>query len=180
MAGKPSFYMDAIPDRVWRTEFYSPTTGVATFLLPEIARFSGERTPKDRGPSECCVAAALTYGVPLWVGSIHPQVVEEVWDVQRAFDMSGAEFLPFWKQALVACSDPEIRVSLWRKRDRLLLAVANFTDRERTAELRLSAPGAAARFRGAWKAEGLTSSADGARLTVPARRGALVLVDHPY
>ena len=176
VVGKPSFYMDEIPDRVWRTEFHSPTTGVATFLLPQMGRFTSEQTPRDRGPSESCLAAALAYGVPMWIGGINPRVVEEVWDVQRAFGMSGAEFVPFWKQDVVACSDPQLRVSLWKKRDSMLLLVANFTDRDRRAELRLSTKGAAVQFRPAWKAESLEATSDGARLTIPAKRGALVLV----
>jgi hypothetical protein len=168
--------MDEISDRVWRTEFYSPTTGVATFLLPEMGRFTTEQTPRDRGPSESCMAAAMTYGVPVWVGGINPRVVEEVWDAQRAFGMNGAEFVPFWKQDAIACSDPQLRVSLWRKPDRLLLAVANFTDRDRSAELRPSIGNARAQFHPAWKAERLELTKGGVRLSIPAKRGALVLV----
>jgi hypothetical protein len=122
------------------------------------------------------MAAALTYGAPVWVGGINPRVVEEVWDAQRAFGMQGAEFVPFWKQNLIACSDPQLRVSLWKKRDALLLAASNFTDRDRRAELRPSAKGAPMQFRPAWKAETLEPIHQGARLTVPAKRGALVLV----
>jgi hypothetical protein len=176
VVGKPTFYMDEIPDRTWRSEFYSPTTGVATFLLPEIGRFSSVQTPEDRGPSESCLAAALAYGVPLWAGGINPRVVEEFWDAQHSFGICGSEFIPFWKQRLVTCSDPRLRVSLWKKQNRMLLAVVNFTDRDRRAELRLSAKGAVVQFRPAWKAESLESSGDSALLTVPAKRGALVLV----
>ncbi len=176
VVGRDSFYMDEIPDRVWRTEFYSPATGVATFLLPEMGRFTTEQTPRDRGPSESCLAAALAYGVPVWVGGINPRVVEEVWDAQRAFGMSGAEFIPFWRQEAIACSDPQLRVSAWKKRDQLLLVVANFTDRQRSAELRPTAQGAALQFRPAWKAETLAPTTDGARLTISAKRGALVLI----
>jgi len=173
---KPSFYMDQIPDHVWRSEFYSPTTGVATFLLPQMGRFTSEQAPQDCGPSESCLAAALTYGVPVWVGGVNPRVVEEVWDAQQAFGMGGAEFVPYWRQNSIACSDPELRVSLWKKPDRLLLAVANFTDRDRSAELRPTANGTAVQFRPAWKAETLEPTKDGARLTIPAKRGALVIV----
>ncbi len=86
-----------------------------------------------------------------------------------------AEFIPFWKQDLVACSDLQIRVSLWKKRDSLLLAVTNFTDRDRGAELRLPAKGAGVQFHPVWKAENVALLKDGALLTIPAKRGALVL-----
>jgi hypothetical protein len=178
VVGKPTFYMDEIPDRVWRSEFYSPTTGVATFLLPELGRLGDEAALKQRGPSESCLAAALAYGVPIWVGGINPRVVEEVWDVQRAFGMRDAEFVPFWQQRDVSCSDAELRVSLWRKKaGPWLLAVTNFTDRERTAELRIQTPSEHVQFRPAWQAATLSASADSARLTVPAKRGALVFAD---
>lgn len=176
--GKPTVYMDEIPDRVWRTEFYSPTTGAATFLLPEFGRFGDEAALRERGPTECCLAAALTYGVPLWVGGVNPRVVEEVWDVQRAFGMEDADFIPFWRQQDVTCSDPLLRVSAWRKKDGgWLLAVTNFTDQPRTAELRMRAADVHVQFRPAWLADGWSATADAARLEVPAKRGALVRVD---
>jgi hypothetical protein len=56
-----------------------------------------------------------------WVGGINPRVVEEVWDAQQAFGMSGAEFVPFWKQDIIVVPTAT-RVSLWRNP---LLAVAN-------------------------------------------------------
>lgn len=178
VVGQPTFYMDRMSDPVWRSEFYSPTTGVATFLLPELGRLGDEAALKERGPTESCLAAALAYGVPLWIGGVNPRVVEEVWDAQRAFGMRGAEFVPFWQQREVSCSDPELRVSLWRKQGgQYLLAVTNFTDRERTAELTLRAPHQQVLFRAAWQADRLVVAGDAARLTVPAKRGALVVVE---
>jgi len=84
--------------------------------------------------------------------------------------------VPFWRQEAIACSDPQLRVSVWKKGDQLLLVVANFTDRQRSAELRPTAQGAAVQFRPAWKAETLAPTTDGARLTISAKRGALVLI----
>lgn len=55
-------------------------------------------------------------------------------------------------------------------------AVANFTDRDRSAELRLSTRNAAVQFRAAWKAEHFEPAKDGARITIPAKRGGLVFV----
>ena len=132
--GKPNFYMGDISEAVWRSEFYSPTTGVITLLLPEIGRLAGDA--KDRGPSECCIAAALCYGVPVWAANINQQVVDEVWDAQRAFGMVDAKFVPYWKQQRIVCSDPQIRLSFWQKGERCLLAVTNFTGQPRTVELR--------------------------------------------
>ena len=175
VVGRPDFYMTGIPDRVWRTEFYSPTTGVATFLLPQLSRLAGEDVLKETGPSESCIVAGMCYGAPLWAGSISQSVVEEVWAVQQAFGLGEAEFIPFWKQREVTVSDPQVRVSLWRKPGKRLLVVANFTNTDRIVELK--APGT--RFEGAWKAEGLETSDGTARLVVPAYRGALVLMTGP-
>jgi hypothetical protein len=43
-------------------------------------------------------------------------VVEEIWDAQQAFGTRDTEFLPFWQQRDVVCSDDELRVSLWKKK----------------------------------------------------------------
>jgi len=176
-AESPTFYMDGIPDRVWRSEFYSPTTGVTTFLLPELGRLAGKDALKDPGPSESCITAAMAYGVPLWAGSIHQGVVEAVWAAQQDFGMADARFVPFWSQGELLCADSDLRVSLWRKPGKRLVVVANFTDEDRTAELRPAAPAVAARFTAAWKAEDLSVAGGVARFSVPAKRGALVVVE---
>jgi hypothetical protein len=172
--GKPAFYMDGISEAVWRSEFYSPTTGVSTFLLPELGRLGGPQEMSDRGPSECCMAAALVYGVPIWAGQINEQVVTEVWKAQQAFGVEGAEFVPFWKQHRIVCSDPTLRVSLWQRPTGCLVAVANFGDAAKTVELRSAPPGARVAFEPVWQAREFTASDGAARLTIPAKRGALL------
>ncbi|OGV78942.1 MAG: hypothetical protein A3K19_24020 [Lentisphaerae bacterium RIFOXYB12_FULL_65_16] len=179
VVGKPNFYMDDIPDRVWRTEFHSPTTGVATFLLPEMGRFGGKDSVDDRGPSECCISAALCYGVPLWAGAINRTVVEEVWAVQQEFGIAGAEFVPFWKQQDLVASDPAVRVSLWRKPGSRLVVLANFTDTDRTVELRPAQADAKLQTRAAWNAPDFAADGSTARLTVKAKRGSLLVVTGP-
>jgi len=176
LLGKPHFYMDDIPDRVWRSEFHSPTTGVMTFLLPEIGRLGDKQVREQRGPSECCIAAAMAYGVPLWVGALNRQVAEEVWAAQQAFGMRDAVFVPFWKQTEIACPDRDIRISLWKKPGTRLVVVANFGDREKKVELRLARAAADARFGAAWQAGDLAVADGMARLTLPAKRGALLTV----
>ena len=170
--GKPNFYMDDIPDRTWRTEFYTPGTGVTTFLLPELERFPEKQSTTDPGSSECLMTAAMCYGVPLWAGSMNQKVVEDVWAVEQAFGIEGAPFVPYWAQKEFAVSDPDIRVSYWTKPGKRLLVVSNFTAQDKRVELRA----AGAEFRAAWKAEGMAAGAGVAALTVPAKRGALVVV----
>lgn len=177
LIGKPFFYMEDIPDRVWRSEFYSPTTGVPTFLLPELGRLSpGENPANERGPSESCLVAALAYGVPLWASSIHQAVVEEVWAVQQAFGLKEASFVPFWEQREIVASDPDIRISAWRKPGQRLVVVANFTDRDRPVELKLAPPNPNAQIQPAWKATDLIVEGGTARLTLPAWNGVLLTV----
>ena len=178
VVGKPNFYMDEIPGRTWRTEFYSPTTGVASFLLPQLSRLAGADVLKDRGPSESLIVAAMTYGAPLWAGSINHQVVEEVWAAQQAFGITGTEFVPFWKQKEFVCSDPQIRIGFWKKPGARLLVVSNFTNEPRTVELRLASARPSAQFKAAWKSEGFSTSAGVARLTLPAKRGSLLVLDN--
>jgi hypothetical protein len=132
--GKPAFYMDDIPDRTWRTEFYTPCTGVTTYLLPELERFPEKQSVKDPGPSECCISAAMCYGVPLWAGSINQQVVEDVWAAQQQFGITDAQFVPYWAQKEFTVSDPDIRVSYWTKPGKRLLVVTN--SRTRTGRCR--------------------------------------------
>ena len=173
----PYFYMTEMPDRVWRSEFYSPTTGVSTFLLPQIGRLgSKDVCHKERGPSESCIAAAMVYGAPIWA-SLNRAVVEEVWAVQSAFGMKGVQFAPFWRQRDVQSSNPDVRVSLWKKPGRWLVIVANFSDAEQRAELRLAKRHAKAVFHSAWLADGLVPGDGGAAITIPARRGVLIRVE---
>lgn len=172
----PTFYMDGIPDRVWRTEFRTPTTGVTTFLLPQLGRLAGKAALDDPGPSECCWAAAMCYGVPLWAGSVTRQVIEDVWAAQMDFGMADVEFVPFWRQEEFIASDPQVRISLWRKPGRRLVIVTNWTDEDKTVQMRL-AEGGSPQFRAAWKAEDLSVADGTATFTVPAKRGALVTVE---
>ncbi|MBT3380344.1 MAG: LamG domain-containing protein [Lentisphaerae bacterium] len=166
----PYFYMEELPDRVWRSEFCSSTTGVPTFLLPQIGRLGDKGKREERGPSESCIAAAMAYGVPLWA-SLNKQVVEEVWAAQRAFGMANSTFEPFWRQKSVNCSSDQLRVSLWRKPNAWLVVVANFTGEEQTGTLT-----AAGTFTPVWLADGLAAAKGTTTITVPARRGALLRV----
>jgi len=179
VVGKPHFYMDEIPDRVWRTEFCSTSTGVATFLLPQLGRLAGEAALKDRAPSEGCLAMALSYGVPLWAGSISQAAVEEVWAVQQQFVMKGAAFVPFWEQREWTVSDPAVRLSYWRQPGRWLLILTNPGAADGAVEIRPATAWPGVEYRPGWKADGLAVAGAAARLTVAARNGALVLVTLP-
>jgi len=171
----PYFYMDEMSDRVWRSEFCSWTSGVSTFLLPQIGRLGDKSTREQRGPSESCFAAAMAYGVPLWA-SLNKSVIEEVWQAQIEFGMKNVRFVPFWKQRDLSCSNPELRVSLWKKPGRWLVIVANFTAADQTAELRTAPSNDKATFSPAWLADGLEAAPGKATLTIPAKRGALIAV----
>lgn len=167
--GKPHFYMTDIPDRTWRTEFWCGSTGASAFMLPELDRLTNATA--ERGPSECMMAASLSYGVPLWAGSCRQDVVEEVWAVQIAFGMQGAVFTPYWEQQEFACSDPQVRVSYFSRPGKRLVVLANFTDKDRVVTL--TAP-TGATLTGVWLAEGLKGEGAKATVTVPAYKGMLL------
>jgi len=171
----PYFYMEELSDRVWRSEFYSPTTGVSTYLLPQIGRLGDRSLRKQRGPSESCAAAAMVYGAPLWA-SLNREVTQEVWQTQIHFGMKGARFEPFWRQRSVTCSNPRVRVSLWKQPGRWLIVAANFTATDQQAELRPVGV-TNAKFSPAWLADGLAADSGKAEITVPAKRGALIRMD---
>ncbi len=170
----PYFYMTEMPDRVWRSEFYSPTTGVATYLLPQIGRLGDKGVKDERGPSESCFAAAMVYGAPI-LASLNREVVEEVWAAQMDFGMVGVSFAPFWRQEDIVCSNPEVRVSLYKKAGAWLVSVANFTDAEQQFEMTVPAHEAAS-FAPSWLADGLVAEPGKATLTLLAKRGALIAV----
>ena len=157
--GKPYFYMDEIPDRVWRTEFCSTSTGVATFLLPQLGRLAGAEALQDRGPSECCLAMALCYGVPLWAGSINRTVVEEVWAVQQSFGMKDASFVPFWEQREWTVSDSTVRLSYWRQPGRRLLVLTNPGAAACAVQIRLVTERPGVEYLPGWKADDLSVTA---------------------
>ena len=171
VVGKPSFYMDEIPDRVWRTEFYSPTTGVATFLLAgnrslgrrAASRPRAQRVVPGRGPGLRRAGLGRRHQPPCGRGGL---------GCPAGLRHERGGVRPVLAAGDASCSDAELRVSFWRKKaGPWLLAVTNFTDRERTAELRMQTPGEHVQFRPAWQAATLSASADSARLTVPAKRG---------
>lgn len=171
----PAFYMTGIPDRVWRSEFYTPTTGVPTFLLPQLGRLAGAAVLADRGPSETCIVAAMTYGVPLWAGAIAQQVVEEVWAVQQEFGIGDAEFVPFWRQTEITADAPEVRVSCWSRTGRRLAVVANFGDAERAVQV--VAAGERAELRVAWPPSAVSAASPSPLpVRLPPHRGVLVEV----
>ncbi|MEI6499924.1 MAG: glycoside hydrolase domain-containing protein [Armatimonadota bacterium] len=170
--GKPHFYMTDIPDRTWRTEMYTPTTGAPAFLLPELDRLTN--AVKDRGPSECLMAASMCYGVPLWAGSCRQDVVEEAWAAQIAFGMKGATFTPYWEQQEFTVSDPEVRVSYWSQPGKRLVVLSNFTDKDKPVTLTAKA---GAVLKGAWKAEGMKVEGNAATVTVPAYNGLLLTAE---
>ena len=172
----PYFYMEELPDRVWRSEFYTPTTGVPTYLLPQIGRLGDRNVKELRGPAESCYAAAMLYGAPLWA-SLNKEVVQEVWAAQIEFGMENAVFLPFWRQQDVNSSNTHVRVSLWKKPERWLAVAANFTATDQRAQLRLGQAGPGATFSAAWLADSLVVREGVATVTVPARGGMLLTVD---
>jgi len=88
--------------------------------------------------------------------------------------MEGAEFVPFWKQRDLAVSDPDVRVSYWQKPGSRLVVLTNFTDRDRTAQLRSADANAKVQFAAAWNVERLAAEGREARLIVPAKRAILV------
>jgi hypothetical protein len=84
-------------------------------------------------------------------------------------------FAPFWRQEDIVCSNPEVRVSLYKKAGAWLVAVANFTDEEQAFELTVPAHPAAS-FAPSWLADGLATTPGKATLTLLAKRGALIAV----
>ena len=172
VVGKPTFYMDEIPDRVWRSEYDSRVTGVPTFLLAQYGRLTKPELKDEPGPTESLFAAALTYGVPLWVGGANKEVTEAVWAVQQAFGMKGTVFSGFWEQSEFKASDPDVRVSVWSKAGQRLLMVSNFTAAEKPVTV--SGP-EGCRLKVVWPTAAEVSS-DKLELALPAKRGVLVEV----
>jgi hypothetical protein len=147
--------------------------GRAVQRLPELGRLTD--ATKERGPTECLMAASMCYGVPLWAGSCRQDVVEEVWAVQIAFGMKGVKFAPFWEQQEFTVSDPDIRVSYWTRAGQRLLVLANFTDQDRPVQLTAKCPQAT--IKPAWKAEGATINGPTVSVTVPAYNGLLLTAE---
>jgi len=152
---------------------YAATTGAVSYLLPELGRLTD--ATKERGPTECLLAAAMCYGVPLWAGSCNREVVEEVWSAQIAFGMKGVKFVPFWEPQEFTVSDPEVRVSYWSKSGRRLVVLSNFTDRDKPVQLTAKCPQAV--LKPAWNAAGATINGPTVSVTIPAYNGLLLTVE---
>jgi len=175
--GKHTFYMDGLTLDDWRAEYYSPTTGVVTFMLAQWGRLSPKEDQKIRFPTENLIAMAALHNVPLWANFTNKDVVDEYWAVQKDFRVEDAEFCPYWQDPPVKTSTTDIKVSVYRKPDRALAVVVNFGAEDRPADLQLG--------RGAQRCSvqmppggSVAGSGKAWRVTVRKKNFALVLIEY--
>jgi len=138
--GKHSFYMDGLSLDDWRAEYYSPATGVVTFMLAQWGRLSPKEDQKIRFPTENLIAMAALHNVPLWANFTNKDVVDEYWAVQKAFGVDDAEFHPYWESPPVTTPTPNVRISVFTKPGRMLAVVVNFSDTDQPVSLHFARP----------------------------------------
>jgi hypothetical protein len=143
VVGKHTFYMDGMKLDDWRAEYYSPTTGAVTFMLPQWGRISPKQDKEIRFPTENLVSMAALHDVPLWAGFTNLDVINEYWQAQADFGFEDAEFCPYWENPPVTTTATDVKISLYRKPKALLAVVVNFSKDDKEVELSLpDEPGA--------------------------------------
>jgi len=175
--GNHTFYMDGLKADDWRAEYYSPVTGVVTFMLAQWGRMSPKEDKEIRFPTENLVAMTALYDVPLWAGFTNLDVVNEYWQAQIDFGFEDVEFFPYWEDPPVTSPTSDVKVSVYGKGRRMLAAVVNFSRADKEVELVLDERAKACAV---VLPKGVAISGGGAKWRLPVRGKNFALVRIEY
>lgn len=119
-------YMDLIPLDKFQTEFIGKNLGVTPVFLAELRNFTTD--PKC---TETMMALCRIHGTNIWEGPPvnHTPTIMKLWEEEDKFGLVGAEFLPYWNnRQFVSPSSADIRISVIRKKNKILLYIVNFNN----------------------------------------------------
>jgi len=130
-------WMEAVTLAQFRAEFMGQTWGIISVALPEIRK---KEYLEDRRKTETFLALCLIHGVNVYNNG--PQIdvwaVDQVWQFQDKFGMEGVKFLGYWENGEIVKSSPEdIKVSIYYRKNRAFLAVANVSAKKLTGTIKV-------------------------------------------
>ncbi|OGV50717.1 MAG: hypothetical protein A2017_13140 [Lentisphaerae bacterium GWF2_44_16] len=138
-------YIDTVPLDVWRAEYTGRQVGNIPILLCEAKRIFGGYGAKGIADNPAFIKKFRSYLAMTLIHDILPQervLLDEIQSYYINLDSFGhwnAEFLPYWNnQKYVSADSDEIKISLYRKKGRILLCMANVSKKKWTGNIKLN------------------------------------------
>lgn len=129
-AGILHSYTEQMPEERALTEFTARQFGPPLLLLPELAK-SGNANYSNKTPEPTIelIAICYLYDMMMWPLFCHPGAFAQMRTPYTKFITgSDVEFLPYWeKNHGISASNPNIKISVYRKKGELLAAVVNLS-----------------------------------------------------
>lgn len=124
-----------------RAIYMTSNWGPVSFIIPEFATPAGPpRQEWIMGPerSELLLAYTLLHDIKVWPIYINLDVLRHVWSVQDGFGLKGSEFIPYFANDIITGQTDTLKVSTWKRDNRLLLVISNLgpTSQRATLEIR--------------------------------------------
>lgn len=131
-------YCDDVPLEVWQVELSARTKGVGIAFLPEYGRGTDKRyRDEETKPSRSLLACCSVHDIPVSGSWIHLDELQKVWDVYGTFQLSAAQFHPYWETGCPVQVSKPLLASAYRRGNQLLLVVSNLTAEQREGTLRI-------------------------------------------
>ena len=134
----PQVRPEQMPEERALTEFTARQFGSPLLLLPELAK-SGNANYSNKTPEPTIelIAICYLYDMMMWPLFCHPGAFAQMRTPYTKFITgSDVEFLPYWeKNHGISASNPNIKISVYRKKGELLAAVVNLRDKNKVIEV---------------------------------------------
>lgn len=130
-------YISAVPLSVWRAQFTGKQVGYIPVMLSQAWRVCGSYSKVKKLPPGKYAKMIRTYLAMCLIHDILPIDRVEVDMIQSyymALDEFGhwdADFIPYWKnKGLLSVDSPDIKISIYKKKGKLLLCAANLSGKK--------------------------------------------------
>jgi hypothetical protein len=137
------YYANMLPLEKFRIEFTGKPWGFVPVFLPQLKKSPGvskEWANSLEGAKDFLVLTLL-HDCLVWPNWCNGRPVYETWLAKDKFGIADddVEFLPYWKNSeYVSSSNDKIKVSIYRKKGRLLVIAANIAKTPKEAEIKIN------------------------------------------
>lgn len=135
---KTPSYFDLYSPVKWRTVF-GKADGINTALLPNYGRVGSKETRMSEKLNATFMTQALLNDTPVWNIWTNKDYVNGIYAAldKLGFQSRETRFEPYWKQTAASAPGTELKISIYRTPDAIILAVGNFTKKAIDGELHL-------------------------------------------
>lgn len=138
-------YVDVIPLDVWRAQYTFRQTGVIPMLLPQnhAAFNSWHKKPKEMPDlwsksTRTLLAMLLIHDINFFATLCCQEDMDAYKKRLDEFGAVDSEFLPYWNNSdIVTSSNDKLKVSVYRKKGKSLLAFANVGNDDLSADVKV-------------------------------------------